>query len=222
MPLYRPMSLSLYLLPSVQLMRAVIEQLRWVPGVQAQSTRQRLKGCTPRQRAWVGTGGGCPEGEVLTAWGLRLASASASRPPGPMSEHSCGARGGPGPEGAATGESGAAPGLRPSRAPESGGTDTELRAAGDGQGASPRRTQGRAADAGGGAATDSASRGSPRKQHRRSVVLARGWRGGVMRRPCAVQRKVPCLFVTEVKGEPLAKRERQVAVAMRGVWASRG
>ncbi|KAJ7410331.1 hypothetical protein WISP_109217 [Willisornis vidua] len=30
-----------------------------------------------------------------------------------------------------------------------------------------------------------------------------------MRRRCAVQRKVPCLFVTEVKKEPSAKRERQ-------------
>lgn len=31
-----------------------------------------------------------------------------------------------------------------------------------------------------------------------------------MRRRGAVQRKVPCLFVTEVKEEPSAKRERQV------------
>lgn len=31
-----------------------------------------------------------------------------------------------------------------------------------------------------------------------------------------VQRKVPCLFVTEVKEEPSAKRERQVAGAARG------
>ncbi|KAF4792464.1 hypothetical protein TURU_122293 [Turdus rufiventris] len=37
-----------------------------------------------------------------------------------------------------------------------------------------------------------------------------------MRRRGAVQRKVPCLFVTEVKDEPSAKRERQVAGAAPG------
>lgn len=37
-----------------------------------------------------------------------------------------------------------------------------------------------------------------------------------MSRRGAVQRKVPCLFVTEVKEEPSAKRERQVAGAARG------
>ncbi|KAK4831911.1 LOW QUALITY PROTEIN: hypothetical protein QYF61_020058 [Mycteria americana] len=37
-----------------------------------------------------------------------------------------------------------------------------------------------------------------------------------MRRRGAVQRKVPCLFVTEVKEEPSAKRERQVVGAARG------
>lgn len=37
-----------------------------------------------------------------------------------------------------------------------------------------------------------------------------------MRRRGAVQRKVPCLFVTEVKDEPSAKRERQVAGAALG------
>lgn len=37
-----------------------------------------------------------------------------------------------------------------------------------------------------------------------------------MRRRGAVQRKVPCLFVTEVKDEPSAKRERQVTGAAPG------
>lgn len=37
-----------------------------------------------------------------------------------------------------------------------------------------------------------------------------------MRRRGAVQRKVPCLFVTEVKEEPSAKRQRQVPGAARG------
>lgn len=36
-----------------------------------------------------------------------------------------------------------------------------------------------------------------------------------MSRRGAVQRKVPCLFVTEVKEEPSAKRERQVTAAAR-------
>lgn len=41
-------------------------------------------------------------------------------------------------------------------------------------------------------------------------------RGGAMRRRGAVQRKLPCLFVTEVKEEPSAKRQRQVPGAARG------
>uniref|UniRef100_A0A8C8AG93 Uncharacterized protein n=1 Tax=Otus sunia TaxID=257818 RepID=A0A8C8AG93_9STRI len=38
-----------------------------------------------------------------------------------------------------------------------------------------------------------------------------------MSRRGAVQRKVPCLFVTEVKEEPSAKRERQVPAAAWGM-----
>uniref|UniRef100_A0A8C6ZGR2 Uncharacterized protein n=1 Tax=Nothoprocta perdicaria TaxID=30464 RepID=A0A8C6ZGR2_NOTPE len=36
-----------------------------------------------------------------------------------------------------------------------------------------------------------------------------------MSRKGSVQQKVPCLFVTEVKEEPSAKRERQVGAAPR-------
>lgn len=45
-----------------------------------------------------------------------------------------------------------------------------------------------------------------------------------MRRRGAVQRKAPCLFVTEVKDEPSAKRERQVAGAAPGLadWGQAG
>lgn len=67
------------------------------------------------------------------------------------------------------------------------------------------------------AAPDSISRGAARAGgRRRGGGGERGRLAGAMRRRGAVQRKVPCLFVTEVKDEPSAKRERQVAGAAPG------
>lgn len=62
----------------------------------------------------------------------------------------------------------------------------------------------------------------------RSELSARTACGPTMRRLGSVQRKMPCVFVTEVKEEPSAKREHQVprsagpaGLCLNPVWAPR-